>query len=48
MKFEIERAAIQDMIATYGPEHTINQLVASFLAVVETELVEIYDEKDNG
>lgn len=48
MKFEIEREAIQDMIAMFGPEHAINELVASFLAVVETELLEIYDEKDNG
>lgn len=48
MKFEIERESIQDMIAMFGPEHAVNELIASFLSVVETELVAIYEEKNNG
>jgi D-alanine-D-alanine ligase-like ATP-grasp enzyme len=48
MKFEIERDAIQDMIAMYGVEYAIQELNSAFLAVVETEIKQIFEERTNG
>jgi D-alanine-D-alanine ligase-like ATP-grasp enzyme len=48
MKFEIERDAIQDMIAMYGVAYTIQELNSAFLAAVETEIKQIFEERSNG
>lgn len=48
MKFEIEKDVIQDMIAMFGVEHTIQELNSAFLAVLESEFKQILEERTNG
>lgn len=44
MKFEIEKETIMDMIAIYGKEHAINQMVDSFRAALDSSVKEIDQE----
>lgn len=47
MKFEINKEAIQDMVATYGKEYSINELTAAFRAAIETAVEELEQENTN-
>ena len=44
MKLEIEKDVIRDMIAQFGVNHAIEELVASFRNVLDTEIEEIEKE----
>lgn len=44
MKLEIEKDLIRDMIAEFGVNHAIDELVASFRNVLYTEIEEIEKE----
>lgn len=46
MKFEVSKEVVQDMIATYGKEYAIKELVAGYRAALETAVEEI--EQENG
>jgi hypothetical protein len=48
MKFEIEKEAMQDMIAIFGKEHAINEMVSSFRAALDVAVEELEQEINNG
>ena len=41
MKFEVDNEVVQDMIALFGREHAINELVSGYRAALETAIDEI-------
>lgn len=41
MKFEINKEVVQDMIAIYGKEYAINEIVAGYRAALEVVIEEI-------
>lgn len=47
MKFEVSKDVVQDMIALYGKDHAINELVAGYRAALETAVDEIEQENIN-
>ena len=47
MKFEVSKEVVQDMIALYGKEYAINELVAGYRAALETAVEELEQENKN-
>lgn len=47
MKFEIDADSIKDMIALYGKEYAINEMVSSFRAGIET-VIEALEEGEKN
>jgi hypothetical protein len=41
MKFEFDNDDLQDIIATYGKDHAIEQMTSSFAAALESTINEI-------
>lgn len=46
MKFEVDKEVIQDMIAIYGRDQAIDELVAGYKAALETIVEEIAESKN--
>lgn len=47
MRFEVDKEVVQDMIALYGKEYTIKELVAGYRAALETAVEELEQEIKN-